>query len=95
MDVDPAESLGPWAQKCPVIGLMLCCQQLEILNHFFKQGAFHFHFALGTRPPPYTHTNHVAIPEGRIDFLKTKSSLFLEWGEGQTHRDCFSQTVCF
>ena len=26
------------------------------------------------------------------DFLKTKSSLFLEWGEGQTHRDCFSQT---
>lgn len=75
-----------------MIGLMLCCHQLEILNHFFKQGAFHFHFALGTLPAPPPPTNYVAIPEGGIDFLKTKSSLFLEWGEGQTHRDCFSQT---
>ena len=100
MDADPAESPGPWSQKCPVIGLVVCCHQLEILNHFLKQGAFHFHFALVT-PPPYTHThthththihtNYVAIPEGGIDFLKTKSSLFLERGEGQTHRDCFSQ----
>ena len=34
--------------KSPILGLMLCCHNLEILNNF-EQGAPHFHFALGSR----------------------------------------------
>lgn len=41
-----------WAQKGPILGLMLCLVVLEFLIHF-EQEAPHFHFALGS-------TNRVA-----------------------------------
>lgn len=70
-----------------MFGSLFCCHQLEILNHFFKRGALHFHFPLGP-------ANYVAIPEGGIDFFSFKQNpVFLQNGVKKGLRDSFSQTI--